>query len=113
MNFAGGYVPGKVVELHGGTIRAMRCARHLRPLLSRVADRDVVFDPPIVRELATLFRPDNQVRDPDDSLLTQVATVPPRSASERTASPTRPTRSRQRRSWPVSEVGGACRLCQS
>ena len=41
VNFAGGYVPDRVVQLHGGTIRAMQSAH----LVSRVLDRGLLLDP--------------------------------------------------------------------
>lgn len=36
VNFAGGYVPDKVVELHGGTIRAMQVVRLLGPFAEQL-----------------------------------------------------------------------------
>lgn len=36
VNFAGGYVPEKVVELHGNTIRAMQASQHTLSLVGRL-----------------------------------------------------------------------------
>ena len=51
VNFAGGYVPAKVVDLHGGTIRAMRRSRHARALLSCVGDQTITFDAGLIQRL--------------------------------------------------------------
>lgn len=51
VNFAGGYVPEKVVELHGGTIRAMQVVRLLGPFAEELLT-NAGYDPRTVTGLS-------------------------------------------------------------